>query len=95
MTDEKLPEAEPPAMFRNQLNHAAHLPHRLLEVEWDQDDRPIFARNEKNLLECDALVVDELSMVDASLFSSLLTALPLGSRLIMVGDSDQLPSVGA
>lgn len=69
--------------------------HRLLEVEWDQDDRPIFARNEKNLLECDALVVDELSMVDASLFSSLLTALPLGSRLIMVGDSDQLPSVGA
>ncbi len=68
--------------------------HRLLEVEWDQDDRPVFARNEKNLLECDALVVDELSMVDSSLFSSLLTALPLGSRLVMVGDSDQLPSVG-
>lgn len=68
--------------------------HRLLQVEWDENDRPVFARNEKNLLECDALVIDELSMVDTALFEALLRALPLGRRLILVGDSDQLPSVG-
>ena len=68
--------------------------HRLLQVEWDENDRPVFARNEKNLLECDALIIDELSMVDAALFESLLRALPLGRRLVLVGDSDQLPSVG-
>lgn len=69
--------------------------HRLLEVEWNEEDKACFRRNEKNLLECDALVLDELSMVDSNLFQSFLKALPLGSRLIMVGDSDQLPSVGA
>ena len=69
--------------------------HRLLEVQWDADNRPNFKRNEKNLLGCDALILDELSMVDASLFESVLRAMPLGSRLIMVGDRDQLPSVGA
>ena len=69
--------------------------HRLLQVEWNDQDRPVFAKNEKNLLECDALVIDELSMVDALLFESVLRALPLGCRLILVGDCDQLPSVGA
>ncbi len=69
--------------------------HRLLEVEWDTNDTPTFKRNEKNMLECDALILDELSMVDAPLFESVMRALPLGCRLIMVGDSDQLPSVGA
>lgn len=68
--------------------------HRLLQVEWDENDLPVFARNEKNLLECDALVIDELSMVDAFVFEAVLRALPLGCRLIMVGDCDQLPSVG-
>lgn len=69
--------------------------HRLLEVEWDENDRPSFKRNLRNPLECDALIVDELSMVDISLFSSLLCAVPFGCRLVMVGDSDQLPAVGA
>ena len=69
--------------------------HRLLEVEWDPQDRPVFTRNEKNMLDCDTLILDELSMVDISLFASLLNALPLGCRLIMLGDSDQLPPVGA
>ena len=69
--------------------------HRLLEVEWDKHDRPVFTRNEKNMLDCDALILDELSMVDATLFEGVLRALRLGCRLIMVGDSDQLPSVGA
>ncbi len=69
--------------------------HRLLEVEWDQNNRLRFARNEHHPLECDALIIDEMSMVDTLLFESTLRALPLGCRLIMVGDSDQLPSVGA
>ncbi len=69
--------------------------HRLLEVEWDKHDRPVFSRNVRNPISAGAVIIDELSMVDASLFSSLLDALPLGCRLIMVGDSDQLPAVGA
>ncbi len=69
--------------------------HRLLEVEWNQNDRPVFKRNERNLLDCDALILDELSMVDVSLLEGVMRALPLGCRLVMVGDSDQLPSVGA
>lgn len=68
--------------------------HRLLQVEWDENDLPVFSKNEKNLLECDALVIDELSMVDTNVFEAVLRALPLGCRLIMVGDCDQLPSVG-
>lgn len=68
--------------------------HRLLEVEWDESDKPIFRRNTENPLRCGAVIVDEVSMVDAELFSSLLDALPVGTRLVLVGDSDQLPSVG-
>ena len=69
--------------------------HRLLEVEWDESDHPRFQRNERNPIDASAVIVDELSMVDVYLFSSLLKALPLGCRLIMVGDTDQLPPVGA
>ncbi len=69
--------------------------HRLLEVEWDENDRPVFQRNLRNPLDCEVLIVDELSMVDTSLFASLLAALPFGCRFVMVGDSDQLPAVGA
>ena len=76
-------------------NREAKTIHRMLEVEWNESDKPSFKRNEKNLLECDALILDELSMVDAVLFEGVLRALPLGCRLILVGDSDQLPCVGA
>lgn len=69
--------------------------HRLLEVEWDENDKAVFRRNIKNPLDCNALILDELSMVDISVFASLLDALPLGCRLVLVGDSDQLPPVGA
>ncbi len=69
--------------------------HRLLEVAWDKNDRPEFKRNEKNTLKCDALIIDEVSMVDAQLFESVMRALPMGCRLILVGDSHQLPSVSA
>ena len=69
--------------------------HRLLEVQFGDNDRQTFARNMEHPLEADAVIVDELSMVDVQLFWGLLDALPLGCRLIMVGDSDQLPPVGA
>lgn len=70
--------------------------HRLLEVEYrDGSDLPVFVHNRKNPLDVDAVIVDELSMVDIFLFDSLLEALPLHARLIMVGDKDQLPPVGA
>lgn len=68
--------------------------HRLLEVEWDVNDKPVFRRNASDPLSAGAVIIDEMSMVDAELFSSLLDALPIGCRIILVGDSDQLPSVG-
>ena len=69
--------------------------HRILEVSYDIEDKPVFKRNERNLLNTDALIVDEVSMVDTALLESLMRALPLSCRLILVGDSNQLPSVGA
>lgn len=69
--------------------------HRLLEVEWGEGDGRQFSRNEKNPLSCDVIIVDEASMIDVLLFDSLLKALRLSCRIILVGDSDQLPSVGA
>ncbi len=69
--------------------------HRLLEVEWDENDRQVFSKNEHDPLTCDAIIIDEMSMVDSLLFEALLRALPLRCRIILVGDSDQLPSVGA
>ena len=70
--------------------------HRLLEVEFKESDASqSFVHNLKNPLDCDAVIVDELSMVDVTLFAALLDALPLHCRLIMVGDQDQLPPVGA
>lgn len=69
--------------------------HRLLQVEWDEQDKPVFQRNERNPLECDCIVIDELSMVDSYVFESMLKAMPMSARMVLVGDSDQLPSVGA
>lgn len=73
--------------------------HRLLEVNGVVNDKDAsshgeFLRNEENPLETDVVIVDEMSMVDISLFNSLLKAIPLNCRLVMVGDIDQLPSVG-
>ena len=69
--------------------------HRLLEVEWGANDKQQFCKNERNPLDCDALIVDEASMIDVLLFDSLLRALRPNCRLILVGDTDQLPSVSA
>ncbi len=65
--------------------------HRLLEFDPRQR---CFLRDEENRLEADLLIVDEMSMVDASLFHAILKALPVGCQLVLVGDVDQLPSVG-
>lgn len=69
--------------------------HRLLEVQWSDEDTPVFARNETNPLDTDVLVIDEMSMVDTQLFEHTLRALKADCRLILVGDTDQLPAVGA
>lgn len=69
--------------------------HRLLEVEFDKSGKLKFKHNENNPLNCDVLVIDEMSMVDVLLFESVLRALKLSCKIIMVGDSDQLPPVGA
>ncbi len=69
--------------------------HRLLEIEYSKDDVPFFSHNEDNPLDTDFLIVDEVSMVDTLLMNSLLKALAPGTGLILLGDSDQLPSVGA
>ena len=53
-----------------------------------------FDRNEENPLDADVIIIDEMSMVDISLMHSLLRAVNVGTRLILVGDVDQLPSVG-
>ncbi|MCL2698952.1 MAG: AAA family ATPase, partial [Defluviitaleaceae bacterium] len=69
--------------------------HRLLEIAFDDNKtRQVFGRNEDKPLEVDALIIDESSMVDILLMSGLLKAVAAGTRLILVGDVDQLPSVG-
>ncbi|MBR6761652.1 MAG: ATP-dependent RecD-like DNA helicase [Oscillospiraceae bacterium] len=69
--------------------------HRLLGTEYDDTGRLVFQHHEKNPLKGDVLIVDEVSMVDVLLFESLLHAVRLSCRVILVGDEDQLPSVGA
>jgi exodeoxyribonuclease V alpha subunit len=69
--------------------------HRLLEASIDQNTgKMFFVRDEDNPLKADAVIVDEMSMVDVQLLHSLLQAVPQGKRLILVGDPDQLPPVG-
>lgn len=71
--------------------------HRLLEISHNPDlptEEMRFERNENKPLETDVLIVDEMSMVDLPLMHALLKAVPVGTRLILVGDENQLPSVG-
>ena len=69
--------------------------HRLLEATIDPaTGKMVFLKDEDNPLKCDAVIVDEMSMVDVQLLHSLLRAIPQGKRLILVGDPDQLPPVG-
>ncbi len=68
--------------------------HRLLEVDFAEGERLRFVHNESNPLKYDVVIIDEMSMVDCELFASLLRALKPWCRLILVGDFNQLPSVG-
>ena len=68
--------------------------HRLLEAGFGAGGRTAFARNLTNPLECDAVILDEVSMVDIVVMQALIEALPYGARLVLVGDVDQLPPVG-
>ena len=69
--------------------------HRLLEAGYAEGGFDlVFKRNEDQPLKCDALIVDECSMIDITLLRALLAALPENCRLVLVGDADQLPSVG-
>lgn len=77
--------------------------HRLLEMGVDRknatgqrdDGKVVFGRDEKNLLDENVIIVDESSMIDNALMCALLKAIKPGARLILIGDADQLPSVGA
>ena len=68
--------------------------HRLLELSGGMDEHAGFERNEQNPLEADVIIIDEMSMVDITLMHNLLKAVVAGTRLILVGDVNQLPSVG-
>lgn len=68
--------------------------HRMLELNGGVDGAARFERNEQNPLETDVVIIDEMSMVDISLMHALLKAVAVGTRLILVGDVNQLPSVG-
>lgn len=87
--------AAPTGRAAKRLSEASGFPastiHQLLEFDFRTMG---FRRRKDNPLECDALIIDEASMVDAQLFYSLLKAIPSSSKLILVGDIDQLPSVG-
>lgn len=75
--------------------HEASTIHRLLEAGYAPDGfELVFRRDEDEPLKCDALILDECSMVDIELMRALLAALPRECRLVLVGDADQLPSVG-
>ena len=69
--------------------------HRLLEMDYKGGDDLRFVHNEENPLKCDVVVIDEMSMTDVLLFESLLRGIKPYCRIIMVGDFNQLPSVGA
>ncbi|MDB3085991.1 ATP-dependent RecD-like DNA helicase [Clostridioides difficile] len=69
--------------------------HRLLEMGFSTDDDLTFFKDEEDPINSDVIIVDEVSMVDIILMYNLLRAIKLGTRVILVGDSDQLPSVGA
>lgn len=79
--------------LEEQTGEQASTIHRALEMQGKGEG--MFARNERNPLECDVVIVDEVSMIDDFVMSSLLKAVNRGTKLILVGDKDQLPSVGA
>ncbi len=83
--------------MKEATGYEARTIHRMLELTGRQDESSadaFFSRNEQNPLDADVIIIDEMSMVDINLFNSLLKAVSVGTRLILVGDVNQLPSVG-
>lgn len=75
--------------------HEAKTIHRLLEIGVNEfDDMPFLISNSNEKLECDVIIIDEASMIDIVLMNNLMKSISIGTRVIIVGDSDQLPSVG-
>lgn len=91
--------AAPTGRAANRMSEAtsreAKTIHRLLEMDFSESIYGKFTRDENNLLEEEVIIIDEASMIDQSLMCALLKAIKPGARLIIIGDSDQLPSVGA
>ena len=91
--------AAPTGRAANRMSEAtsreAKTIHRLLEMDFSDSVYGRFNRDENNLLDEEVIIVDEASMIDMPLMCSLLKAIAPGARLILIGDSDQLPSVGA
>ena len=75
--------------------HEAKTIHRTLEMTYENDNEAVFNRDENNCLDENVIIIDEASMIDNSLMASLLKAVKPGARIIIIGDADQLPSVGA
>ena len=95
----KLMLAAPTGRAAKRMEEATHHPastiHRLLEYKFSEDDQALFfERSRHNPLETDILIIDEVSMVDVFLMASLLEAVESGTRLILIGDANQLASVG-
>lgn len=96
--DIKVCLAAPTGRAAKRMTAATDMPaktiHRLLECDYTSGGKLEFQRNEDNPLDYGAVIVDEASMVDVFLFSALLRALKPGTRLLLIGDADQLPPVG-
>lgn len=99
--DQKIVLAAPTGRASKRMTEAtgqeAQTIHRLLGINFldDENKKQIFDKNDETPLEADVIIIDETSMVDIMLMHSLLKAISLGTKLILVGDVDQLPSVGA
>lgn len=98
--DIKVALAAPTGRAAKRITETSGVPamtiHRMLEYVYSEDEHDMeFGRNEENPLEEQAIIVDEASMIDLLLMDGLLKAIKPGTRLIIVGDADQLPSVGA
>lgn len=90
------PTGRAASRLQEATNESASTIHRLLEYNYSEDENIlIFNKNKNNPLEADIIIIDEVSMIDAFLFLNLLKAISKGTKLILIGDFNQLPSVGA
>jgi len=97
-TNKKIALAAPTGRAAKRMSSATGMEaktiHRMLEMNFENELEPIFNKNEEDPLDFDVVIIDETSMVDIFLLKSLLKAVKGGTKVIFIGDSDQLPSVG-